>query len=752
MRKVVFVSVLVMLLFSVIHAQTTFWGTRGLFRTISADNQGKGYLSLSVHGNYFQTSVSEQISGGTFDDYTKRHSHAYLSGAFAPFDFVEISGGLMGVLVSDNGIYGKDEPTKFGFGDSYLGLKGSYSPIWWFAAGGYGYMTFATGSAVLKDSMFTSQDGGAGAIGCVTFDLTDPKAHLPLPFRLHLNMGYYKAQSLFSSDDEGDALGYYLYRFGVEIPAGNFDLFCDVSTEQVDLEGVDFSENPFRITPGVRFYGPGGAFDLGVDIGVGDRGVETVRHLDKMEWKIVGGFSFVTRIIREQPVPIFAEVTGRVTDVDKGTPILTTVSTDDTTFPVPFVTADDGFYKILLSAGVHNVIFSADGYETFTKSITVADSIGIPLDVTLKPLINYGMLTGKVSDINTGEILSGTITFPDSEKEPIEINKTTGVYKTQLPVGTYTIELKIDEYHEYTDVVVIRKDEATQKDIALRPVFTPTDGYVTGTITDDETGAALEAKVAISKEGFETVMSSPEDGSYNLTLPEGTYNLRIEKEGYIPTTQTVVVKVEETTVQEISLKPLPKGWVTGKVTNTKDSQPLQAKISFPGSDIESVVADENGIFKLSTPPGTYTIKAEYGDFLPQAFPLVVEDDKTTVQNFELIKPGEKITLTGIYFDFNKATIKPESRSTLDHAIKILKDNPDIQVRIEGHTDSKGSDEYNMGLSQRRADAVKAYLVREGAVDAARIRAVGKGEGEPIASNDTEEGRALNRRIEFIVEE
>ncbi len=111
--------------------------------------------------------------------------------------------------------------------------------------------------------------------------------------------------------------------------------------------------------------------------------------------------------------------------------------------------------------------------------------------------------------------------------------------------------------------------------------------------------------------------------------------------------------------------------------------------------------------------------------------------------------SKKIVLRGINFDFDKATIKREFVPVLDEAAQILKDNPQVRVTIEGHTDSIGTDAYNQRLSERRARAVKQYLVSRG-VEASRLDTVGKGEREPIAPNtkdgkDNPEGRAMNRR-------
>lgn len=108
----------------------------------------------------------------------------------------------------------------------------------------------------------------------------------------------------------------------------------------------------------------------------------------------------------------------------------------------------------------------------------------------------------------------------------------------------------------------------------------------------------------------------------------------------------------------------------------------------------------------------------------------------------------KIVTHGITFDVDKATIKPESMGTLNMVVQVMKSNPDIKFEIDGHTDNTGDAAHNMTLSRQRADAVKTQLVSMG-IDASRLTAKGFGDTKPIADNSTPEGRANNRRVEFI---
>ena len=110
---------------------------------------------------------------------------------------------------------------------------------------------------------------------------------------------------------------------------------------------------------------------------------------------------------------------------------------------------------------------------------------------------------------------------------------------------------------------------------------------------------------------------------------------------------------------------------------------------------------------------------------------------------------ELLIITGINFAFDSSKLSKESEVLVDRAVDNLNRNQKMAVLIEGHTDSTGPDDYNLGLSLRRAKAVKDYIVSKG-IAASRMSVKGLGESDPLASNDTPEGRAENRRVEFVV--
>jgi outer membrane protein OmpA-like peptidoglycan-associated protein len=111
--------------------------------------------------------------------------------------------------------------------------------------------------------------------------------------------------------------------------------------------------------------------------------------------------------------------------------------------------------------------------------------------------------------------------------------------------------------------------------------------------------------------------------------------------------------------------------------------------------------------------------------------------------------GFELTLSDVLFEFDKANLKPGSLRNLANVAEFLRENADRMISIEGYTDNRGSDAYNRGLSQRRADAVRDFLVQNG-ISANRITTRGLGEEYPVASNDTEAGRQQNRRVQIII--
>lgn len=124
----------------------------------------------------------------------------------------------------------------------------------------------------------------------------------------------------------------------------------------------------------------------------------------------------------------------------------------------------------------------------------------------------------------------------------------------------------------------------------------------------------------------------------------------------------------------------------------------------------------------------------------------------TVDGAEVIRQEEGIVVkfdSGILFGFDQSNLQPEAKTNIANLVKSLNENPDTDILVVGHTDNKGSEQYNQGLSERRAKAVRDHAVSQG-LASSRIKTEGKSFNEPIESNDTEAGRAQNRRVEIVI--
>lgn len=210
------------------------------------------------------------------------------------------------------------------------------------------------------------------------------------------------------------------------------------------------------------------------------------------------------------------------------------------------------------------------------------------------------------------------------------------------------------------------------------------------------------------------------------------------------------------------LKPNPVVLVQGKVYNRKDSTYLSSKIVYYSLSTNKLVGEaisnpQTGEYKIVLPAGdNYGFSANKVNFLPVSSALDLATlTKYEEKNVDLflvpIEKGASLVLNNIYFDVDKATLRKESFVELDALAKIIKQQPTIKIEISGHTDSDGSNDYNLKLSLDRAKSVTEHLKNLG-VSNDKIISKGYGETTPIAPNTSDENKQKNRRVEFKVVE
>jgi outer membrane protein OmpA-like peptidoglycan-associated protein len=209
-----------------------------------------------------------------------------------------------------------------------------------------------------------------------------------------------------------------------------------------------------------------------------------------------------------------------------------------------------------------------------------------------------------------------------------------------------------------------------------------------------------------------------------------------------------------------SIKPGPVILISGRVLNSKTRKPLPAVIRFDdletGKEVgEARVNPKTGEYKIALPGGRhYGYHAAAHGFLSVNENLEIKD---LAKYGELKKDlvlvpiaiGQSIQLKNVFFVQSKSDLKPESYPELNRLVKIMKDNPTIEIELGGHTDNRGTPQANLELSEKRVEAVRQYLISKG-VPPKRMTGKGYGGSKPIAPSTTEENRQLNRRVEFTI--
>lgn len=193
--------------------------------------------------------------------------------------------------------------------------------------------------------------------------------------------------------------------------------------------------------------------------------------------------------------------------------------------------------------------------------------------------------------------------------------------------------------------------------------------------------------------------------------------------------------------------------VYGKVINEKSSAGLSASISFRSDNSNSVESSSTGDFQTIITKAKCDVQIIAQGFMAysQELDLSHSHAKMLEQDFKLkpIEEGAIVKLKNVLFEVGTTKLLKESFPELDEVIDFLKRNPKVRIELQGHTDNQGSALNDLELSQQRVDKIKSYLVSQG-IKSNRVSGKGFGNTRPIASNNTEEERKLNRRVEFVI--
>lgn len=268
-------------------------------------------------------------------------------------------------------------------------------------------------------------------------------------------------------------------------------------------------------------------------------------------------------------------------------------------------------------------------------------------------------------------------------------------------------------------------------------------GGVAVEITNTETGKTMQKNT--NRQGILQGRFAP-----------GTYRISATKNGYYPSdTILKTVEVFDFDTLRLPLERIPAPIIYTLCMNIYDAEtkaPIEATVRLTAQQdtvaLYTAQSSDDGFIETPLTEGTYIAHLTGQGYMPKDDTLHFVRDTFDLY-MQHIKEGIKVKIENLFFATNKTYILPQSEQAMSDLAHFLTENQGVTIHITGHTDAVGTDEANQILSEGRANAVKADLVKRG-IAAERITTEGKGEKEPVANNDTEEGRALNRRVEFTI--
>ncbi len=421
--------------------------------------------------------------------------------------------------------------------------------------------------------------------------------------------------------------------------------------------------------------------------------------------------------------------------------------------------------SFVMSAGVNFSNYSVGyAYQADTKPLSSVNSGTHEIQLIYRlqkddPLPAKVKLYGNITDKETRLPMSATVKISESGSVVYETltDPKSGFYTVDVDAEkTYSFEVVAPEYKAQTDEVLIDKNVTErEKNFVIEPNLTKLTGRISDA-RDRTSGLKSEILVLQGNKVIDTLEAN-NSGEFNTKLkPRNSYTLKASSENYNGNSATFQIDTQDTYNQDIELTP--KMLLTGTVTDAKTRKPLGVSIEVFDENTQKVYANvesdpSTGKYQVELKDiNSMSITAANPEYMFQTESLLT-DNVTFIYvkdiQLQAVSIGASIVLNNVNFDYNKATLRPESITEINRLIDIMKMYPDVYIEISGHTDNTGSAKHNESLSKNRAQAVVDYIVSKG-IDKSRLQSAGYGDSKPRATNDTDDDRQLNRRVEAKV--
>lgn len=322
------------------------------------------------------------------------------------------------------------------------------------------------------------------------------------------------------------------------------------------------------------------------------------------------------------------------------------------------------------------------------------------------------------------------------------------------PSQSYMISVRAEGYSYFSKLVDYNGSTKALLPSTIELFDTATVGV---TLYDNDIYQPINGKVIAVRQGDKAIFRATKgrDGWSSLNLPIGhDYNIIATAKGFdenkfmFNAAGDIVFDHVE---RELPMSPKRKS-LTVKIYDDATLAPISTTALFSSQDRDEKLELAAGQTSISLRDGdTYTITVHPVGYMFANIKIDLQKDSRTTIEIPLtaLIKGASLTLNDILFDTNEAFLRSESYAELDRLVRLMNENPDLKIDIQAHTDNVGRAASNMKLSERRAYSVVQYLLENG-IESSRMKSTGFGMSKPVASNDTEEGRQKNRRVEILI--
>ncbi len=388
------------------------------------------------------------------------------------------------------------------------------------------------------------------------------------------------------------------------------------------------------------------------------------------------------------------------------------------------------------------------------------DIYSVEIPVELRQFVN-NIVQGNIVDVDSKNGIAAKVIVRNALTSDVitelDNNPEDGRYTVILPVGKYyNIEVQKDGYSDFIRSIDLRSVtdyNETQLDIELfKNVFLDID------VSDQDLFEGIVSEVGVKIQGepdFVQKLKTSGNGSVTATLPIGSnYEFYLSAENYksaffsLDLSNLVLYRNFE---KELVLEP-EKKQVMINVADLSNNSRVKSKIVLRNKDRDERIEVEGNSMVSLRVGDRYEIEATSNEgyaFNSTTIDVSKGMGGSVEMKLQKLETNAKLTLKDINFETNSAILSDVSFIELNRVIQLMNENPGLRVEISAHTDDVGSDAYNLKLSDKRAQSVVDYLI-ENEIDSERFVAKGYGESSPKVTNDSEENRALNRRVELKI--